>query len=122
MATSGTQWTGHEQEALLKRPVAAQWKVDIANTYNMGYFVLGASMKLSREFGRTVTREAVVTEILHLRDRFANFVWFYGLSSVSYNQWNNKVTVMNEYLAEGGQDSRRLMDYRVHGETMYRDL
>ncbi|KAH6764467.1 auxin response factor 6 [Perilla frutescens var. hirtella] len=123
MATSDSKWSDDEQRALLTKLAKSQWRVDISDTYTMGYLVLGTSMKLSRIFDRRVTRPAVVEEILFLRDRYANFVQFINLPGVSYNQWDNKVTTTDKYL-DGGKkkESWQMLGYRLHGEPLYRYL
>ncbi|KAH6823852.1 hypothetical protein C2S53_013107 [Perilla frutescens var. hirtella] len=123
MATSENKSSDDEQRALLTELVKSQWRVDISDTYTMGYLILGTSTKLSRLFGRRVTRPAVVEEILFLRDRYANFVRFINLPGVSYNQWDNKVTTTEKYLdGRKKKESWRMLGYRLRGEPLYRDL
>ncbi|KAH6823853.1 hypothetical protein C2S53_013108 [Perilla frutescens var. hirtella] len=62
-------WCDIELRALLDQMVTAAWRVDLTNTYTMGYVVMGASRTLSREFEREVSRTEVVEEIQKLKDQ-----------------------------------------------------
>ncbi|KAH6798957.1 hypothetical protein C2S51_035441 [Perilla frutescens var. frutescens] len=122
MALFDSKWSDAEQRYLLQHLVHAQWRVDLSDTYTMGYFILGTSTKLSRKFSRRVTRRAVVDEILFLQDRYANFVRFLHLPGVSYSQWDNRVTVTADYRGEGRTESESILAYRQGGKPLYRDL
>ncbi|KAH6837819.1 hypothetical protein C2S53_013979 [Perilla frutescens var. hirtella] len=59
---------------------------------------------------------------IYTRDRYANFVRFINLPGVSYNQWEDKVTITDKYLDGGLEESWRMLGYRLRGEPLYRDL
>ncbi|KAH6775856.1 hypothetical protein C2S52_013417 [Perilla frutescens var. hirtella] len=115
-------WCDIELRALLDQMVTAAWRVDLTNTYTMGYVVMGASRTLSREFEREVSRTEVVEGIHKLKDCLVNFSWFIRRPGVTYNAAENRVTVSDAYWAQGLKETCESESFRLEGEPMYRDL
>ncbi|KAH6827894.1 hypothetical protein C2S53_016440 [Perilla frutescens var. hirtella] len=117
-------WRSKERESLVNLLVEAAYRVDLGNTYVMGYFLLGASSELSAEFGKLISREDILSEMESLKDRLLNFLWFTSLNGVFYDEALNEVYVSPEYYAafEKGEEPRRKRKYRIFGEPMYKDL